>query len=137
MSDPEVRLRVSAKLKGRPFPVARGGNGRGPTEPQRLLAAALGWKMEVAVGIPLETRRTFSTRGSNYKVDIGNSILKIAVEVDGASHFTKKIQATDARKTAILASLGWRVLRFSNQEILKDPIAAANTVLASVSSTLK
>ena len=55
--------------------------------------------------------------------------MKIAVEVDGSSHRTKKWRFLDARKTEVLEALGWRVLRFTNEDVL--------TNLGSITSKLK
>jgi hypothetical protein len=41
----------------------------------------------------------------------------LAVEVDGATHKTKKWMFLDRRKTSVLGSLGWTVLRFWNKEV--------------------
>ena len=51
-----------------------------------------------------------------YKVDCGNRRLRIAIEADGLSHNYRR--ELDAKKDAKLASLGWTVLRFSNQQIV-------------------
>lgn len=90
----------------------RGGNGF-LTEPQKLLASALGWPMEVAVG----TGPRKSGRATRYIIDIANSKLKIGIEVDGTGHRQKKIIELDRKKTEVLESLGWKILRFTNQEI--------------------
>jgi hypothetical protein len=94
----------------------RGGNGK-LTEPQLLLANALGWQVEVA--IPTLTKRGLGYP-TCYKVDIGNNILKFAIEVDGSSHKLKSIMLKDLKKTLKLQELGWKVLRFTNQEIMTN-----------------
>jgi very-short-patch-repair endonuclease len=45
---------------------------------------------------------------------------KLAVELDGAGHFTEAGQAYDARRTAYLNDLGIRVVRFENREVFED-----------------
>jgi very-short-patch-repair endonuclease len=113
--NPQTREKMSAKLRGRTF-LSRGGNGK-TTVPQEMLAKALGWEMETAIGI---ANVPFQSPPTCYKVDIGNKELKIAIEVDGNSHKTKKWKFLDKRKTEILNYLGWSVLRFWNKEILED-----------------
>lgn len=126
MNDPETRTRASAKLREIGHkPSVRGGNGHGPTRPQRLLAEALGWPMEVV--IPTGQRRKGGLP-SHYKVDVGNAGLKVAVEVDGASHGLLSRQAQDRRKTEWLTGAGWTVLRFTNREVLADVEACARKV---------
>ena len=61
-------------------------------------------------------------RGSGYptcyKMDIGCPSLMLSIEVDGGSHTALKVQERDMKKTALLTSFGWTVLRFSNKEVL-------------------
>lgn len=120
MSRPEIREKVSRRLKEIGHRPPLGGNGRGPTVPQQLLADALGWPMEVSVAT--------GTRPPAYKVDIGNEALKLAIEVDGPSHNALKVRAADERKTAILRGLGWSVLRFKNSEVLTDLNGCLSTI---------
>ena len=132
MSDPETRARVSAKLREIGHkPSVRGGNGRGPTLPQRLLAEALDWPMEVV--IPTGQRRKGGLP-SHYKVDVGNSGLKVAIEVDGSSHCSLARREQDRRKVEWLTGQGWAVLRFTNREVLADVEACAEKVRAAVVS---
>jgi very-short-patch-repair endonuclease len=44
----------------------------------------------------------------------------VAVELDGGQHFTPEGQAYDDRRTAYLAAVGVRVLRFSNRELFEE-----------------
>lgn len=93
----------------------RGGNGQ-LTMPQILLARSIGWDTEVAISLGPK-QPGYPTC---YKVDIGNPILKIAIEVDGNGHNESSIKSLDLKKEAKLKELGWRVLRFTNQEIMTD-----------------
>jgi len=129
MHNAETRAKVAAKLRAKGWrPPVHLGNGS-TTEPQRLLACALGWDMEVVVN-------TGEPRGGEYpqgyKVDVGNVALKIAVEVDGNSHRMLARKAEDAKKTAKLESLGWKVLRFLNREVMDDLAACVRTVLSTM-----
>lgn len=129
MTAPEARAKSSATLKriGHRPPV-RGGAGMGPTVPQKRLADALGWPMEVA--IPTGAAPEAGGLPTYYAVDIANPELKVAVEVDGGSHFSLERQARDARQDTWLRGCGWIVLRFSNQEVMADTAACAQTVLS-------
>jgi hypothetical protein len=132
---PECRAKVSASLKAIGHkPSILGGNGRGPTKPQALLAEVLGeaWTMEYAV--PLGGR--FLGYPTNYKLDLALPSLRIGIEVDGSSHHTIKGKERDAKKDAKLASLGWTVLRFSNRAIL-DWINSGMPMESSISTTFK
>lgn len=45
---------------------------------------------------------------------------KLAVELDGAHHFTEEGQAYDAKRTAYSNDLGIRVIRFENRQVFED-----------------
>lgn len=126
---PEVRAKISARLREIGHrPSEQGGNGRPLTLPQQILWELLGdgWYPEYV--IPLGRR--MPGYPTCYKVDIGNPELQIAVEVDGFSHVALVRKAQDAKKDAKLADLGWKVLRFSNQEILNSAKSAAEKILS-------
>ena len=97
-------------------PKVRGGNGQPTPVPVARLAESLGWPLEVAVKTGCPRGQGFPTV---YKLDIGNRELKIGVEVDGNSHNIKRRKEEDSKKTALLSSLGWIVLRFSNQAVME------------------
>ena len=126
------RTQTAAMRAGGWKPKVRGGNGRGLTEPQRLLAEALGWPTEVVVVTGARATGRDDIPNS-YKIDVANEETKIAVEVDGASHRTLAGQDQDRRKTAFLEGLGWTVLRFWNSEVLKDLDACVQTVRSTTS----
>ena len=118
MKNAEIRAKVSATLKKiNHQPKTRGGNGRGATIPQKMLANALGWQMEYAV-------KTEKPRGSGYptcyKVDIANPEHKIAIEVDGSSHQALERQMQDKKKEALLISKGWKVIQFKNLGVIDN-----------------
>ena len=104
-----------------------GGKGRGTTEPQRRLAEALGseWVTEHRV----LTGKALGLPACVY-VDIAHVDRRVAIEVDGGSHATRKQRDADARKTAFLESRGWLVLRFTNRAVLAD-VGACVAVVAS------
>jgi hypothetical protein len=107
--DPDVRARMAATLRGRTFSGRRGGNGQ-LTREQETLATALGWPMEY--GIPTGVPGWPCAR-----VDLTHPALLIAIEVDGASHHTRKQRNRDRRKEGMLTAAGWIVLRFWNAEV--------------------
>jgi very-short-patch-repair endonuclease len=111
-------------------PRSRGGNGRGPTLPERTLAERLGWKTNVIVRT--STRRS-RWRPYHYKIDVADETLMIAIEVDGSSHTTIERQRQDRRKDQRLRTLGWTVLRFSNQDVMERLEACVRTVSSTIS----
>ena len=55
---------------------------------------------------------------NNYILDFYRPMEKLAVELDGAHHFTEEGYQYDEKRSAILEKLGIRVLRFENREVL-------------------
>jgi very-short-patch-repair endonuclease len=45
---------------------------------------------------------------------------KLIVEIDGATHSTEAELAADARRTALLAAEGYRILRVTNVEVFEN-----------------
>lgn len=131
MRHEDVRHKVSQTMKERGCcPTVRGGNGHGMTGPERRLSDATGlFPHVIAVG-------RIDGYPSNYKLDLANPQIRLAVEIDGGSHGTLKVQDADARKTDYLESHGWTVLRFTNAEVLGDTDRCAQMV-ASTTSKLK
>ncbi len=56
----------------------------------------------------------------NYIVDFFCNRLKLAIECDGYSHQLEEVFDKDVQKTTRLNSLGISVLRFSDNQVLKD-----------------
>jgi hypothetical protein len=131
MRDLASKARMQTTLRAMGWmPPVQGGNGKPPPVAQMLLASALGWEMEVAVP-------TRQARGSGYptcyKLDMANRDLRIGVEVDGPSHCSLERQAQDRKKEELLQSLGWKVLRFSNEVVIRNLNACVREVLSSIS----
>jgi hypothetical protein len=127
MAAPESISKMATTHRARGVrPPWNGGEGRGLTLPQRLLWQALGgppWQPEYS--IPVMPRRP--DLPTCLYVDLALPERFVAIEVDGSSHRASVWRERDKRKTAYLASLGWTVLRFSNQDILTWSKAGAPT----------
>jgi very-short-patch-repair endonuclease len=54
-----------------------------------------------------------------YVVDLCCKRAKLVVEIDGDSHYSDEGIAHDARRSAYLRRLGFRVLRFTNSDVLE------------------
>lgn len=112
-------------------PMVRRGNGQGLTSPQSMLWVDLyqvkgdDWVPEYVV---LTSRDRKDGYPAHYKIDLACPLLMIAVEVDGSSHRAKKIKARDEKKSELLKSMGWKVVRFKNEEILSDSAHCARAV---------
>ncbi|MGL4488361.1 MAG: endonuclease domain-containing protein [Rhizobiaceae bacterium] len=57
---------------------------------------------------------------AGYIVDFACPSLKFIVELDGSQHGLDHQIAADQKRTEMLESLGWTVLRFWNDDVLKD-----------------
>jgi len=96
-----------------------GGNGKKLPIPQAELLNVLGagWESEY----PISTKLV-GGRGNGfptcYKVDIANPSEKIAIEVDGKSHVGRI--KLDNKKDDCLKSMGWTVIRFTNDYIMHN-----------------
>ncbi len=66
----------------------------------------------------LSIRRQFEI--ANYIVDFACPLLKLVIELDGSQHGDEEIARRDARRTAFLEASGWTVIRFWNDDVLRD-----------------
>lgn len=112
-----IKEKMIESSKGKTF-LSRGGNGQ-LTKHQMMLHLATGFPMEYPINT-FEVRDKFESVPNNYKVDLAIVDKKIAIEVDGASHKLKKWKFLDKRKTEILNALGWKVIRFTNEEVERN-----------------
>jgi very-short-patch-repair endonuclease len=55
-----------------------------------------------------------------YFADFACRKAKLIIEIDGVTHSTIGEKAKDAKRTAELEKMGYRVVRFSNEEIFGD-----------------
>ena len=61
--------------------------------------------------------------------------LKLAIEIDGDSHGTDAAKAYDLARTSFIQSEGYRVLRFTNDDVLKNPEGVFKTVTRAIEET--
>jgi hypothetical protein len=128
MQKAEVRAKVSKTLKLiKHKPAKQGGNGR-VSEVQKLFADKIKWPMEVVV----PTGKRCDGRPTCYKIDVANLELKIGVEIDGNSHCALAIKEQDAKKQLYLESLGWKIYRFKNREVLENLSRCVNMILCTI-----
>lgn len=112
--DPQLRRRVIAMRKAM-------------TEPERRLWWAL--------------RHRLSLEGTHFRrqVVIGRAIVdfaciaaQVVIEVDGNQHGADRAAAHDAERSRLLEAAGWRVLRFSNAEVMFCPEEVIDTIRAAM-----
>ena len=102
----------------------RGGNGKGVTLPQSTLLNALGDGWEPEYVIP--TGKNKGDFATHYKIDIANKDRKIAIEIDGKSHYSRKKQ--DNKKDSFLRERGWRIYRFTNQQAVQNTLECVQKI---------
>ena len=134
MSNPDVRENVSRILHEIGHkPKVRGGNGKGMTEPQRLMTEALKEfipQTEYAVQTKIPRGNGYPTC---YKLDIAIPEIKLGIEVDGNSHCLIERQEQDKKKDELLSTLGWTVLRFRNKQVTEHTEDCVRTVMSTIS----
>ena len=131
MFDVNARNKMRCTLKRIGWkPIVRGGNGKPLAVPHKMMADAL----SLAVEYPIPTR---VPKGNGYptcyKVDLAETSVKLAVEIDGNSHIPLTRQAQDRKKEELLRRLGWTVLRFSNAEVIRNLSGCVQTVTSTIS----
>ena len=75
-------------------------------------------------------------RGHWCKADLAFADIKLDVEIDGGVHRIPAAAAKDIRRTVLLESLGWTVLRFSTEEVMTD-LERVKAVIESTISRLR
>ncbi|RUW58013.1 endonuclease domain-containing protein [Mesorhizobium sp. M7A.F.Ca.US.008.03.1.1] len=66
----------------------------------------------------LSVRRQMPIAG--YIVDFACPVKKLIVELDGSQHAQAEASASDAARTGKLEALGWTILRFWNDDVIRD-----------------
>ena len=72
-------------------------------------------------------RRQYSV--GRYVIDFYSPSLKLAVEIDGDSHFNEEAQGYDQIREAFIGSLGIRFLRFTNEEVYRNLDGVLESIL--------
>lgn len=92
----------------------KGGNGQEPVEEVKKIALILEPQGYIREFLILTNGHNIPGFPNSYKVDFGNPETKVAVEVDGPSHYNLAQQKLDRKKERILKNLGWTVLRIKH-----------------------
>jgi very-short-patch-repair endonuclease len=67
-----------------------------------------------------------------YIVDFVCLAKKLVIEIDGKQHVTQAARRYDAERSRRLNAHGFRILRFRNQDVLTQPDAVLETIVASL-----
>jgi very-short-patch-repair endonuclease len=76
----------------------------------------------------LSFRRQMPIAG--YIVDFACPSKKIVVEVDGSQHGADHVADADRRRSEALEALGWTILRFWNDDVLRDMDGVCSHIVA-------
>ena len=63
-----------------------------------------------------------------FVLDFAERKLKLAIELDGPSHFIEGAAERDAARTQYLEVKGWTVIRFSNADVVEDIDAVVEAI---------
>ena len=103
----------------------------GMTDAERLLWSRLRGKQ--ILGVQFYRQKPLGP----YIVDFHAPAAKLVVEVDGSQHFEADAQVKDVRRDTYFESLGQRVLRFDNLQVLKETEAVLEMILGVVVGRVK
>jgi very-short-patch-repair endonuclease len=67
-----------------------------------------------------------------YIADFACMAARLVIEVDGSQHGQEQIAVRDAERTSWLESEGYRVIRFWNNEVVRDKTAVLELIYAAV-----
>ena len=70
----------------------------------------------------------------NYIVDFYCAQAKLVIEIDGGQHYSNFAKETDTQRDLNLASLGLKVVRYTNSEVLKQIDIVVNDNLNHIES---
>ncbi|HET9585035.1 MAG TPA: endonuclease domain-containing protein [Bradyrhizobium sp.] len=96
------------------------------TDAERLLWAALRDHRMNGAGF----RRQVPIK--NYIADFVCHAAKLVIELDGGQHFSDQSEKKDAARSAVIEAQGFKVLRFSNQDVMTNRTGALETIAAAV-----
>lgn len=73
-------------------------------------------------------------QNSIYSYDIAFPELKLDIEIDGSTHSRPETIISDARRDAYSTSQGWKVLRFTASDVVKDSTKVVDSIIDVISS---
>jgi len=82
------------------------------------------WRALRKSALPWRVRRQHPI--GRYIVDFACPARKLVIELDGGQHAAR--HAADAARSAELAALGWRVIRFWNRDVIDTPKGVLQTI---------
>jgi very-short-patch-repair endonuclease len=68
----------------------------------------------------------------NYIADFACHSAKLVVELDGGQHYSDQSEHADAARSAVIEARGFKVLRFSNHDVMTNRVGVLETIAAAV-----
>jgi very-short-patch-repair endonuclease len=72
---------------------------------------------------------------ATYIADFVCHAAKLVVELDGGQHFSDAQEAADARRSAIIKAKGFRILRFSNHDVMTNRVGVLETIVTAIGAS--
>ena len=68
----------------------------------------------------------------NYIADFICHAAKLVIELDGGQHFSDQGERADAARSAVIEAQGFKVLRFSNLDVMENRTGVLETIAAAI-----
>ena len=68
----------------------------------------------------------------NYIADFACHAAKLVVEFDGGQHFSDQAEQADATRSAVIEARGFKVLRFSNHDVMTNRAGVLETIATAI-----
>ena len=72
---------------------------------------------------------------ATYIADFVCHAAKLVIELDGGQHFSDTQEAADIRRSAIIKAKGFRVLRFSNHDVMTNRAGVLETIASAIGAS--
>jgi very-short-patch-repair endonuclease len=69
---------------------------------------------------------------ANYIADFVCHSAKLVIELDGGQHYSDGQEAADARRSAMIEAKGFRVLRFSNHDVMTNRAGVLEVIATAI-----
>jgi very-short-patch-repair endonuclease len=102
-----------------------------PTDSERVLWSRL--RRKQVLGVQFFRQRPIG----DYIVDFYAPSIRLVIEVDGSQHYEPDHISTDKARDTYLTANGLTVLRFSNLDVLKNPVGVTQAIHDVIDRELK
>jgi very-short-patch-repair endonuclease len=72
---------------------------------------------------------------ASYIADFVCHAARLVIELDGGQHFSDGQETADARRSGIIEAKGFRVLRFSNHDVMTNRAGVLETIAAAIDAS--